>query len=597
MILHLIIMLGPTCLKKILFISVIIFITTAPEASESVVIVKNGLPNAAIILPENPLQVVNESALELQKYIKSSTDADIKIFHEKEAPAGISKIYLGNCQATLQAGISPSNFLPNEFRIKTLNNNLYLFGDDSAGPPFGILHNNRTRVGTLFAVYEFLEKQLGILWLWPGEIGEVVPHRMNVSIEACDVHGTPIFIHTRWRDGGWVINGKAGWVSPKARDKFFEEQSRWLRRHRFAMGINLDMKHSFSEWWPTYHLNRKEIFNLLPDNTRRPDPLGSNTGDSRFVSMCVSNPILHRMVIEKWKREIENSKIIELHIDVSENDTPGKCTCTECLMWDDFPGATINELRKVAANEAFQKGDEKWYQHLGSLSDRYAKFFLSIQKLAEGEFPETVVMGLAYLNYLEAPIHTTLNDKIIIGVVPTVRIPWTIEQSRKNRTQWDGWRATGARLLLRPNWMLEGHNMPVMFARELGDDFRYFASRGMIGTDFDSLTGQYGTQGPNLYMLARLHSDPEKPVENVLMEYFSAFGKASDIVRKYFTYWEKINHSIKEKAKDLYWAHFYRQSIHIYTRDVIQKGFDMLKAAQEIADDDPFITRRMQIPS
>ena len=35
----------------------------------------------------------------------------------------------------------------------------------------------------------------------------------------------------------------------------------------------------------------------------------------------------------------------------------------------------------------------------------------------------------------------------------------------------------------------------------------------MTGTDFDSLKGQWAAQGPNLYLLARIHVRPEAPVD------------------------------------------------------------------------------------
>ena len=56
--------------------------------------------------------------------------------------------------------------------------------------------------------------------------------------------------------------------------------------------------------------------------------------------------------------------------------------------------------------------------------------------------------------------------------------------------------------------MLDGHNLPMIVARKLGEDFRFYARHGMIATDFDSLTGQFAAQGPNLYVLARLHDNP-----------------------------------------------------------------------------------------
>jgi hypothetical protein len=68
----------------------------------------------------------------------------------------------------------------------------------------------------------------------------------------------------------------------------------------------------------------------------------------------------------------------------------------------------------------------------------------------------------------------------------------------------------------------------------------------MVGMDFDSNTGQYAAQGPNLYMLARLNQRPGLSVQEVLGEYFGAFGPAASAVRDYFAYWEQVR---KETAQ------------------------------------------------
>src|SRR5262249_47884212 len=57
-------------------------------------------------------------------------------------------------------------------------------------------------------------------------------------------------------------------------------------------------------------------------------------------------------------------------------------------------------------------------------------------------------------------------------------------------------------------------------------------------TDFDSLTGQWSTQGPNLYLLMQLQTRPEADPDALLAEYYSAFGPAAAQVKVYFDYWE-----------------------------------------------------------
>ncbi len=557
----------------------------------AVELVHHGEAKATIVVPDEPLPVVSFAAEEFQYHIQRATGARLPIAKESEQPTDRAIVFLGACQATAEAGIRTVELPPNGFILKVVGNQFFLAGDDSDGPPAWILHSNRTRVGTLFAVYEFLEKHLQVRWLWPGKLGEVISHHADIVIDAWDQTGAPAFIHTRWRDGGPAAAGTEGWSSGETRSRFLSEQGKWLRRNRFAMGVNMDMAHAFTGWWDRHKDDHPEYFNLLPDGTRRSDP-NYHGGASQLISMCVSDPDFHKAIVANWQQRRSPKRP---HIDVSENDTSGRCTCPNCLA-SDVPDPQLESLwseRLERAEKAFQAGDSEWAKTLGSLSDRYARFYLAVQKEAEKVDPAAVVMGYAYANYVDPPRETKLNERVVIGVVPPMDFPWTDAIRQSNRERWDGWRATGARMFLRPNWMLDGHNLPIAMSRKLGEDFRYLADHGMIGTDFDSLTGQYSTQGPNLHMLARLHARPKMTVDEVLDEYFSAFGKAEDEVRAYFAHWEQVCDAVTEKPDGLHWSYFYRQAHEIFTPAVMARGQELLDNAVSAAQGDVTAEQRV----
>ncbi len=486
-----------------------------------------------------------------------------------------------------------SGAAPNAFRIKLAGQSLFILGDDSGGPVFGIQQSNHTRVGTLFGAYEFIEKRLGARWLWPGELGEVIPPAHDIVVEKWDQTGRPAFIHTRWRDG--AANAAAeGWSSPQVRAKYLREQSVWLRRHRFAAGLNMDMAHSFTHWWDRFSKDHPEYFNLLPDGTRRSDPTYYG-GHKTLISMSVGEPGLWRQKVADWLAQRSPQAP---YIDASENDTDGRCVCEKCLALDEAdPAAEIPFDRRVAvARERLAKKDRYWTAALGSLSDRYARYYLAVQHEAEKHDPQAVVMGYSYANYVKPPRNTKLNPRIIIGIVPALMYPWTQKKRDDFRAQWDGWSAAGARLFLRPNYMLDGHNLPIFIARKLGEDFSYAAAHGLVGTDFDSLTGQWATQGPNLYLLARLHECPRMTVAKVLDEYYSAFGPAAAAVRAYFAHWEKVSHAVTDdlaKKAKLHWASFYRDADQIFTPGALATGRDLLEKAAAAAQNDRSAAERV----
>ena len=553
-------------------------------------LVRDGKATATVVVPDKALPVVMFAAGELVYHVERATGAKLPIAKESERPRDGVRVFVGGCQATAEAGIGIAGLAPNGFVLKLVGDRFFLVGGDSEGHPAWILHSNRTRVGTLFAVYEFLEKHLGCRWLWPGQLGEMIPRRRDIVVDAWDQTGAPAFIHTRWRDGGRTVAGTEGWASRKNRSRFLTEQGKWLRRNRFAMGVNMDMAHAFTQWWTWHKDEHPEYFNLLPDGTRRSDP-NYHGGAARLISMCVSEPGFHKAIVENWQKRRSPQRP---HIDVSENDTSGRCTCPNCMAWD-MPDPEIEgpwAERLARAKKGFEADDGKWVEHLGSLSDRYARYYLAVQKEADKIDPNAVVMGYAYANYVNPPRQAKLNERVVIGVVPPMYFPWTDAVRQSNRARWDGWRATGARMFLRPNWMLDGHNLPMVVARKLGEDFRYFAHHGMIGTDFDSLTGQYSTQGPNLYMLARLHNRPEMSVDDVLAECFAAFGKAKDEVRAYFDHWEHICDAVTEKPEGMHWSYFYRQAHEIFTPAAMARGRELLDKAIAAARGDTAAEQR-----
>lgn len=565
--------------------------TLAVQALDLVVA---GRAAATLVIPDEALPVEAAAAVELQYHVRRASGAELPIVKESQCQVRQDLVYLGHCTATAALGLDPAALPPNGYAVRTVGSALFLAGDDSPGDVFWILHGNRTRVGTLFAVYDLLERHLGARWLWPGPLGEVIPAATTLRLDVPDQTSGPPFVHTRWRDGGPAMAGPQGWALPEHRAAYLNEQGKWLRRHRFAMGINMDMAHSFTDWWGRFGREHPEYFNLLPDGTRRSDPL-YHGGQPTLISMCVGQPALWRQKVADWAARRAAGRP---YVDLSENDTPGKCVCPLCLAMDaaDPVAKVPAEARAAAAQKAFMANDPEWHQALGSLSDRYARYYLAVQKEAEQIEPQAVVMGYAYANYVKPPLATRLNERVVIGIVPALMFPWTAEKRAAFIAQWDGWSAAGARLLLRPNYMLDGHCLPINVARALGEDFSYAVRHGLIGTDFDSLTGQWSTQGPALYVLARLHGAPHLSAVECLEEYWAGFGPAAAAVSAYFGHWEAVSMAVTDelyRQADLHWSRFYRDADVVFTPEVMARGRDLLQAAATAAAGDRVAAARV----
>jgi hypothetical protein len=305
----------------------------------------------------------------------------------------------------------------------------------------------------------------------------------------------------------------------------------------------MEYGHSYTDYWSRFSTSHPDYFNLLPDSTRRPDPYHNPDN----MSMCLSNPNLHAQKIADWNDRRTSDKP---WVQAAENDTPIKCICSNCMAWDvKDPNMSQHDWdnRLQNATTAFTNEESEWFIHLGSMSDRLAKYLLAVQEQTGDPNHSTVVAYAYERNYTRPPISTQLNDRILIGYVPNIMFPWTQELRNEMVSDTNGWKSKGARVYLRPNFMLSGHNYPIFFADKFGTDFAsmYMSGTGIFATDICSLTGQYGTQALNLYMVARMNAKVGELTENEIREeFYAAFGPATDQVRDYFDYLKSISDNI-----------------------------------------------------
>jgi hypothetical protein len=102
-----------------------------------------------------------------------------------------------------------------EARYEVTPSRVYLYGEDSLRVGQGdelaaILDLRHSRVGTLFAVYDFLERELGVRWLEPGDGGIAYEPRTLLSVPVGARTWTSPFPSPRGYRGGYPSLTAAG---------------------------------------------------------------------------------------------------------------------------------------------------------------------------------------------------------------------------------------------------------------------------------------------------------------------------------------------------------------------------------------------------
>ncbi len=164
------------------------------------VVVRDGGPEAQIIIPDNASPVVRLAASELQQYVAQATGARLDILPRIAAvDAGSKAIYLNTRRQMQAVGFSAGDHAPNTFRIARYGEGLLIAGVDGGGDPL----SPATAAGTLLGVYHFLEHELGVRWNHPGKGGVVVPERPTLAVGQIDILHQPHLAFIRFGDGSW----------------------------------------------------------------------------------------------------------------------------------------------------------------------------------------------------------------------------------------------------------------------------------------------------------------------------------------------------------------------------------------------------------
>ena len=523
-------------------------------------VAEGGVPKADIVIPAKPLDAVRYAADELKYHLDKAFGADFRIVGEDVCDLGQMPrhFFLGGTKAAAAAAFPGRELKSDERCLKLIGNGLYLVGKDS-GIKYGDIPKMWTvrSLGTLYAVYDFLETELGVNWIWPGETGEVIPRRATLTLGAVDRGGVEP-LEQRWFAGSEGRDA-IGFSSREAFDRFFAAQTKFLVRHRHGRRQNAIVGHSFGDWWKRFGKEHPEWFNLLPDGTRR--PLHNPT----LVTMCCSEPGVWKQKAAEWNAWWQSAGKrggYEPWVNCCENDSAGLCTCAKCRAWDPpdprfsqqpywkggYTREFLDSLWKGRGPNhgewalSWLVGDNRWdipehdsnLKAVAPLSDRYANFYNHIQAEAAKYEPRARVVGYAYENYVEAPQKTKVDPRVIIDFVPRSYLPYDQTESAFFRKHWMGWRKAGVKdFIYRPNYMLACGGYQLDQGPLILEDFAFAYTNGMMGCMFDSLRGSWSAHALMDYALIRALRDPLHGYVRARDEMLSAFGKARKEVAEY----------------------------------------------------------------
>lgn len=392
----------------------------------------------------------------------------------------------------------------------------------------------QTEYGTVNAVYTFMQDQLGVRWLWPGELGEDVISKDRITIAPFEHRYHP---QIRSREGVFHYSSLG--------NKGYGKSHEWALRQRLQLGsLAMEGGHGFGDWWERYHEKYPEIFALQPDGTRSGFP------NPRTAKLCVSNPLVGKLWLEEVEAEL-NANPAKTVFNASPNDgwASGHCVCANCRAWDHPEG----EPRRF-----------NWYKLAEvhpALSDRDVTFANKMGTLLKAKYPEKDyrVLMLSYGHSRPAPVNARPADNVIMTLVANfygrsglVDIGST--RGDTYRDQFDAWTKLTSSFFWRPNtgspagWQ---QGLPDLSTQQTIRDLKDVAAAGCLGIYIDGVWEHWATMGPQYYVMAQLVWDSKKDGQEILADYYQrGFGPAAGAVRAYYEGIEKARMAFTAKNLD-----------------------------------------------
>lgn len=461
--------------------------STAETTSSVIPVVEGNAGKAVVIVAGNARWTIHQAAEQLVHYIKKATDVELMILTpeqlqlNKDMYKGWTRLYVGSIAPHHEdiedelEGLDEDGFV-----IQAASNSITIMGS--------------SEWGTEFAVYEFLERYVGVRWLMPGVNGEDVPRHEALAVSKEMIKMEPAF-----------MSRSIGMTSTPENDA-------WLRHNRVRSRVYLN--HNLStlfpvEKYPQYYLH--------------------GSGQPCFASPGIVEEAIRNINLYFSRNPRETSYSLGI------NDNFGFCEANPDH--PDYP----NQLNSLGVLH---------------MSDIYFGWVKEVAEGVMAKHPDKFITAYAYNMLYDPPAGIQLPENVIVYITDE-RMKWSDpvigDEARKLSEQWMQ-AASGVGfyeyLYGKP------YKLPRTYFHQMASNYRYAQEIGVVA-HVAELYPNFG-EGPKLWLSAKLQWDPDQDVDALLAEWYErAVGPDAALpLADYFAHWEHFwQNRIFDTGWFAGWAH------------------------------------------
>jgi hypothetical protein len=461
-------------------------------------IASNGASTYVISLAADATVPEQTAARELQEHLQAITGATLPILREDEVAGRTAVIYVGQTKALAAAfpDLDLKALGTEGIALKRSGPRLYLAG-------------GRPR-GTLYAVYTFLEENLGCRW-WTSQ-ASFIPSARTLAMPAVDKVYVPKYSYREQHYLDTNINGVFAARLKLNGTIYHQPEHQRIPVEYGGNQLLLGFVHTFWMLLPhdKYVPDHPEWYSMIKGvRVAKPEK-----GHPNNVQLCVTNLEMRAELARnalQWLRDNPRATMIS----ITANDGHGFCECPEC-----------------SAAE----------QREGSKAGPLLEFVNAVAAEIEKEFPEVLVETLAYSVYQDPPRTVRPRDNVLIRFCIYNNTSWgePLSDSHANavvRGQIEGWSKISKQLFI---WdyvtNFQNYILPHPNWRVLAPNLRYLAGQKAIGMflqgDSHCSTGDFVEM--RAWVQAQLMWQPERDIEALIDEFLAGYyGPAAPALRRY----------------------------------------------------------------
>ena len=526
--------------------------------------------NTYIVIDSSPSNTTLLAAHELQYFIKQSTGIELPIVKENPGQ-GKRMICIGKSSATTE--LDTVQFQEQEYLIKINPNKIILMGNDTnegsdvgrdnngVNPATDRIHINYSKLvndkagnieltlpsiydaqGTCYAVYDFLEKYMGVRFYGPHPSNVIVPTTTELQFSDSFIRRTPTI---KYRGGTYSFN----W--PMIKDQYFnaskEMQQLFLRRIKFG-GRKWAANHAFTGF-------QDRFLKKNPDNPElfeayHPEFFAKGRdGGADQRQFCYTNKNFIHQVAKDACEYFEGKPLKKNQVAIGDYfalvplDNAIWCRCDECL----------SQL-KIDKNNI--RGE---HFNCGTATHYLWNFVNNVAKEIKEKHPDKKLSALAYHVYAYLPKDIKLESNIAVAPCLHPRNYWAPGMKRNERQYYKEWIAESKeskRDIFLWNYLcfpterglIQNFNVfPGFDIHNVSEEIKMYAQDGVKGIFLCGIGEQI-----DFYITMKLYDNPELNVDEILDEFFTSyFGKASEPMQKFYNKIEEVYSDTKNYPLDV----------------------------------------------